>query len=103
LVPSPGLEASQARFAALLREQPVLLKASSVAFWRRPVVFPEFPFRGHLFRECLEAARARARAADRPARHSASPAALARPARAPRRVVSAAWGAQVPRLAVEGA
>ena len=74
----------------------MLPRALSVLSWRRPAVFPEFLFRAH-----PEAARARA--VDRPAQHSASPAALAQPVQAPRRVVSAAWAALVPRLAVEGA
>jgi len=71
---------------------------SSAAFWRRPAVFPE-----RQLPERLEAARARARAVDRPARHWASPAALAQPAPVPRLGVSAVWDARVLRPAAREA
>jgi hypothetical protein len=86
---------ARAQRLASQRELPVsrtALPASAlpVLFWRRSAAL--------LCQAHLQAARARVRAADQPAPHSASPAALAR---APRRAVSAAWGVLVLRPVVQ--
>jgi hypothetical protein len=86
---------ARAQRLASQRELPVsrtALPASAlpVLFWRRSAAL--------LCQAHLQAARARVRAADQPAPHSASPAALAW---APRRAVSAAWGVLVLRPVVQ--
>jgi hypothetical protein len=82
------LPVSRTALPVLASRAPVL--ASPELFWRRSAALP---CQAH-----LQAARARVRAVDQPAPHSASPAALAW---APRRAVSAAWGVLVLRPVVQ--
>jgi hypothetical protein len=93
---------ARAQSLASQRELPVSRTALPVLASRAPVLaLPELFWRRSAALPCqahLQAARARVRAVDQPAPHSASPAALAR---APRRAVSAVWDVLVLRPVVQ--